>query len=78
MAPSGSTAAFAHSGFFVLRAPVLPFDTLTAAQSADGDTGEAGRARLRRLLDLPAVSEAVFVASPSLHAQLGVWRREGL
>ena len=39
MASAGSSAAFAHSGFFVLRAPVLPFDTLTA-QAAEGDTGE--------------------------------------
>src|SRR5262245_1330920 len=63
-----ATAAFEHSGFFVLRAPLLPFDTL-------GSPG-GSRALLARLLAMPAVREAIFVASPSLHSQLGTYERD--
>jgi thiopeptide-type bacteriocin biosynthesis protein len=61
--PSG----FRHSGFFVLRAPLLPFETLTAA---------AGREGLRGLLARTEVREAVYVASPGLESQIDAWARE--
>jgi thiopeptide-type bacteriocin biosynthesis protein len=76
-------ATFAHSGFFVLRAPMLPFDAL-AGEAADRTQGAraagAGgpvrlRERIRGLLARPEVREAVFVASPDLDARLEVWQR---
>jgi len=62
-------AAFAPSGFFVLRAPALPF-----AAFAGGALDEAPRAKLRRLVERPDVREALFVASPDLDARLETWR----
>jgi thiopeptide-type bacteriocin biosynthesis protein len=62
-------AAFAPSGFFVLRTPALPF-----AAFAGGAPGEAPRAKLRRLVERPDVREALFVASPDLDARLETWR----
>jgi len=61
--------AFAPSGFFVLRAPALPF-----AAFAGGESGEAPREKLRRLVERPDVREALFVASPDLDARLETWR----
>ncbi len=53
----------------VLRTPVLPFDVL-----ANWDTDR--RAYLRRLVDDPAIREALYVASPELDAQIESWKRE--
>lgn len=53
------------SGFFVLRAPLLPFDELPASHD-----------QLRALLAQPDVRDAIFIASPSLEARLDVWQRE--
>src|SRR5580693_9384260 len=63
---------FAPAGFFVLRTPLLPFDTLA------GLTGsrDAARAKLRAIVEHPAVREAVFLASPSLEADIDRWLRE--
>ncbi|MBZ4422190.1 lantibiotic dehydratase [Myxococcus sp. RHSTA-1-4] len=78
--------------FFALRTPLLPFhefqrwgEALEAPHSPR-ETSTLGdalardqvvlRARLRVLLDRPEVREALFVASPSLHESLEVWRRE--
>ncbi len=73
----GSPAAHAHAGFFVLRAPALPFDTLETEGTAPfGDGIAARRTRLRQMLALPSVREAVFVASPSLEAQVDAWFRD--
>ncbi|HET6162941.1 MAG TPA: lantibiotic dehydratase [Planctomycetota bacterium] len=69
MTNTGTPAAFAPSGFFVLRAPALPF-----AAFAGGAAGEAARAKLRRLVERPDVREALFVASPDLDARLETWR----
>lgn len=60
-------SAFRHSGFFVLRTPLLPFAALSDA---------AGREGLRGLLARPDVREAIYVASPSLNAQVDSWARE--
>src|SRR5262245_23724543 len=65
-APCGPSGC-RHSGFFVLRTPLLPFETLTAA---------AGRERLRALVARPEVRDAVYVASPSLESMLDAWARE--
>lgn len=48
-----------------IRAPLLPVETLTGAGSRDW---------LDALLRRPDVSEAVWLASPSLHASLETWR----
>jgi thiopeptide-type bacteriocin biosynthesis protein len=81
------TPAIEPAGFFVLRAPLLPFSTLTdwaeglrAPMAAAGEL-EAVLSEDRRLLRLrlaaivsrPAVREALFVASPSLDESLSVW-----
>jgi thiopeptide-type bacteriocin biosynthesis protein len=68
------------SGFVVLRTPLLPFDELLAW--SDGVSGAASldsdravlRDRLRALVARPDVEEALFVASPRLHASLRGWR----
>lgn len=85
-------AAFRPSPFFVLRAPLLPFDELEAW--AEGLTAAAAvddparleeavardrallRERLRRVVARPEVREAVFVASPDLEESLEVWLRD--
>jgi thiopeptide-type bacteriocin biosynthesis protein len=80
------------SGFFVLRTPLLPLDTVTGwshgleapARASDPDALEdavAGdRLRLRsRLLEIvtePVFREAIFVASPSLEAAIQLWRKD--
>src|SRR5919201_2159316 len=82
--------AFAPSGFFVLRTPLLPFseftawgDGLQAAAHVDnaerlGDAVARDRLRLRhrlmRILARPDFREAVFLASPSLDGAIDVWR----
>lgn len=76
-------ATFAHSGFFVLRTPMLPFGALAGegtgraegAGAAELDGRDRLRERIRGLLARPDVREAVFVASPDLDARLDVWRR---
>jgi thiopeptide-type bacteriocin biosynthesis protein len=85
---SGS-AALEPAGFFVLRTPLLPFDTLTrlsenleAPSALDdparlADAWSRDRARLRErlqaLLETPAVREAIFVASPDLDRAIERW-----
>ena len=76
------------SGFFVLRAPLLPFaDWLveeTEAAAAPPDRLEwaiardrdARRARLREAIARPAVRDALEVASPALIAALPEWLRD--
>ncbi|MDY7230461.1 lantibiotic dehydratase [Hyalangium rubrum] len=78
------------SEFFVFRTPVLAFDEFQRwgeGLEAPSTTGELTRlefaleadrqrlrSRLRQLLARPELDEAIFVASPSLYAQLGDWR----
>lgn len=64
---------FEPSGFFLLRTPLLPFDTLLewsqAGADAAGDSDDAANALEKHLLDVasrPEVLEALFVASRSL------------
>lgn len=89
---SGPKAKFRPAPFFVLRAPLLPFDELEAwaeglaAPAAAGDPERLEEAlahdrallreRLRRLVERPEVREAVFVASPDLEESLDVWLRD--
>src|SRR5712692_9406047 len=89
---SEHAAAFAPSGFFALRTPLLPFDELLAwgdgleSPSALGDPArlEAAlaadrvrlRGRLRALLERPEVREALFLASPDLDEGLERWHRD--
>jgi thiopeptide-type bacteriocin biosynthesis protein len=81
------TRDFVPSGFFALRTPLQPFDTLLAwgaelaAPGAAAGEREAAlaadrrvlRERLRELLARAEVREAVFVASPSLEESLPHW-----
>lgn len=76
------------AGFFVLRTPLLAFDELAAwsqgleaAAAPDRDRAAAVardrarlRARLRDLIARPEVREALFVASPSLAADVDAWQ----
>jgi thiopeptide-type bacteriocin biosynthesis protein len=90
MADSKTPTAFASSGFFAFRTPLLPFEELEAwgegleAPGALGDPErleqalaadrERLRARLAGLAERPEVLEAVFLASPSLYESLALWR----
>lgn len=76
--------------FFVLRTPLLPMDVLRdfsagleAPEAAPAELAAALqrdtallRTRLRTLLCLPEVREALFVASPSLDESLPEWERD--
>ncbi|MCG3138039.1 MAG: Nisin biosynthesis protein NisB [Phycisphaerae bacterium] len=80
------------SGFFVVRTPQLPYETLlqwgsglqSAAAGEDEERltaalaadGQLLRERLRQLIEQPEVREAIFVASPSLDASLDQWFKE--
>lgn len=73
------TSDLTHSGFFVLRTPLLAYDELErfseGIEGADGER-ELLRARLRELVDRPEVRDALFVASPDLEAALDPWREK--
>jgi lantibiotic biosynthesis protein len=56
---------------FVLRTPLLPLETFASWQSASDS-----RAFLRDLVARPEVSEALFVATPSLSESIEKWRKE--
>ena len=82
-------AALEPADFFVLRTPLLPFETLTrlsenleAPTALDdptrlADAWSRDRARLRErlqaLLRTPAIREAIFVASPDLDRAIERW-----
>jgi lantibiotic biosynthesis protein len=78
------------SGFFVLRTPLLPVETITgwsgkldaaevhdlaAAEDAIGRDRLRLRKRLEEILADPAFLEGVFLASPSLEAAIESWRK---
>ncbi len=84
-------AAAAPWGFFVMRAPLLPYDVLAAlgdSLEASGTTDPSRladalavdrarlRLRLREAVARPEVREAIFLASPRLEASLGAWERD--
>ena len=84
--PAPAPPSFAHSGFFVMRTPLLPLEMLQtwagAAQNAaspeipesHGDDLDEARARLRALFDTPDLRDALFIASPAVEEAL---RRDG-
>src|SRR5215468_11017874 len=81
--------ALEPAGFFVLRTPLLPLDTLTQlsegleAPAALDDSTRMGHAwsrdrarlreRLQALVATPVIREAIFVASPDLDDAIGRW-----
>lgn len=83
---------YAASGFFVMRAPLLPFgeflswgNELGSASSdksieqlADALKGDRAvlRDRLRTLVTQPEIADAIFVASPDLYDYLEQWLTE--
>ena len=73
MSDRGSPPIFRHSGFFLLRTPLLPFDVWTAW--AGGKVDRSGlRAGLLAVYAAPAaLREALFLASPSVHEALTAW-----
>uniref|UniRef100_A0A832I6C7 Lanthionine biosynthesis protein LanB n=1 Tax=Eiseniibacteriota bacterium TaxID=2212470 RepID=A0A832I6C7_UNCEI len=67
------------SGFFALRTPLLPVDTLRDwVRGREDDFGPAGEAalsaRLAALLERPEVREALYLASPDLDARVEAFR----
>jgi thiopeptide-type bacteriocin biosynthesis protein len=92
MAKPSPERPFAPSGFFSFRTPLLPFDELEAfgeglaapAAAGDPERLEAAlaadharlHARLTALADRPEVLEAIYLASPSLHESLALWRAQ--
>ncbi len=62
------------AGFFVLRTPLLPAQTLLDWSEA-GDS-PALRARLAEIVDEPHVREALFIASPELEGSIPVWQAD--
>src|SRR5690349_18893896 len=82
-------AAVEPAGFFVLRTPLLPLETLTrlsegleaAASLGDPirlhDAWSRDRARLRErlqaLVRTPVIREAIFIASPDLDDAISRW-----
>ena len=74
---------FTSSSFFVLRAPLLPFDdflrlSLPATGAAEAGTPgldrAASRVHLRQWVERSEVQEALWLASPDLLASLTRWR----
>lgn len=86
-----ATIDFRASGYFVLRAPLLPLEELErwtgnpAAAAAGDDPAKMAEAletdrremreRLRMAFTRPEISDALFIASPILHDELGAWAR---
>ena len=54
---------------FILRSPLFPFDFLQKLISGPETTEE----QLMDVCKLPAVDEAIFLASPDLHSQMKEW-----
>ena len=74
----GGHAEHAPAGFFLLRAPALPFETLARWSPGDDARAEGPvlatlRARLHELLRRPDVREAIFLASPAVEARISPW-----
>ena len=76
-------AEFTSSSFFVLRAPLLPFDDFLKLSSPATGAAEArptgldraaSRVHLRQWAERPEVKEALWLASPDLLASLPRWR----
>ena len=91
-AAAAASPAAQQSGFFVLRTPLLPLDTVTEwshgleapARAADPVTLDDAiasdrlrlRSRLAEIVTEPGFREAIFVASPSLEAAIESWRKD--
>jgi thiopeptide-type bacteriocin biosynthesis protein len=61
------------SGFFVLRSPLLPFDSFLEWSSSDPAKLRSG---LRDWLAQAEIREAIFLASPSLEESLEHWEKD--
>jgi thiopeptide-type bacteriocin biosynthesis protein len=84
--PRAASFDRAASTFFVLRTPLLPFETFASlgeglvAARGGGEFGERlleeetlVAARLRALVERPEIREALFLASPSFDRALSSW-----
>lgn len=79
-----------HADFFLLRTPLLPFDELLSVplKASEASNGVIHleqaiaedriklRERLKFIVELPEVREAIFLASPDLDEGLERWLRE--
>ena len=88
----GRGGSVAEADFFVLRSPLLPFDSFVSwgQLSARADPGPisfeervegdrtAARDRLRQVFDQPELQEALFLASPGLFDSYPCWREQPL
>ena len=77
----GRRAQAEPTGFFVIRTPLLPLEELRAWSRGlrdrdDADARKILRTRMRALLERPEIEEAVYIASPTLHAAIGDWRAD--
>jgi thiopeptide-type bacteriocin biosynthesis protein len=64
-----------HIGFAIVRTPALPMAQWRAhvERGAGGDTWQGRADSGQALFRLPLVTEAIYLASPSLHARLSHW-----
>jgi thiopeptide-type bacteriocin biosynthesis protein len=84
MTTQDASRSYRHSGFFVIRTPLLPFHILTDLCPGPSLSSEASyeadrqlvRSRLRALMARPEIREAMLVASPSLDQHVDKWLNE--
>jgi lantibiotic biosynthesis protein len=70
----GLDCTFTTAGFFVLRAPTLPFDLLTDwGAPGPGNLSALCRQRLGHLISRPDVREALLLAAPGVEERLDEW-----
>ncbi|MFP2906595.1 lantibiotic dehydratase family protein [Pyxidicoccus sp. 3LFB2] len=74
-APLASLPGYTTSGFFVLRSPLLPFDTLLDWSEGASEDRALLRRRLAAGLARGELREALFLASPSMDEGLSEWLR---
>lgn len=66
--------AFSPYDFFLLRRPLKPVDALLAFHHRATEGGrEAFKAGIRQAFSAPELQEAIYIASPDLHAELLRW-----
>lgn len=70
---TGPAPRLVPSGFFVLRTPLLSFDTLTGGAGGGADAADDRRAAVVAVLRRPEIREAIHLASPRVEAGIDGW-----